>query len=107
MKKRRRLIWRLFPSYLLITLLSLLAVSWFASTYLRNFYLDQTAVDLALRLLAPTPADQARVVRIKNTHDLSCLWASSSVVDELRGRPGIKASPRGEPLRFSAAGSLE
>ena len=49
MKKRRRLIWRLFPSYLLITLLSLLAVSWFASNYLRNFYLDQTAVDLRTR----------------------------------------------------------
>jgi hypothetical protein len=68
---------------------------------------DQIAVDLALRLLAPAPADQARVVRIKNTHDLSCLWASTSVVDELRSRPGVEVSPRGEPLQFSVEGFLE
>jgi two-component system phosphate regulon sensor histidine kinase PhoR len=49
MKKRRRLIWRLFPSYLLITLLSLLAVSWYATSSLRKFYIDQTAADLKAR----------------------------------------------------------
>ena len=46
MKKRRKMIWRLFPSYLLITLLSLIAVSWYATRSLRHFYLDQTAADL-------------------------------------------------------------
>lgn len=68
---------------------------------------DRMAVDLSLRLLAPTTADQARVVRVRNTHDLSFLWASASVVDELRGRPGVEVGPRGEPLQFSAAGFLE
>jgi len=68
---------------------------------------DQMAVDLALQLLTPTPSDQARVVRIKNTHDLSCFWASSSVVDELRGRPEVTVSRRGKPLKFSAQGLLE
>ena len=49
MKKRKRLIWRLFPSYLLITLISLLAVSWYASEAMRHFFLDQTATDLKAR----------------------------------------------------------
>ncbi|MGD9026235.1 MAG: PAS domain-containing sensor histidine kinase, partial [Desulfobacterales bacterium] len=49
MKKRRRLLWRLFPSYLLITLISLLAVSWYASEAMRHFFLDQTTIDLKAR----------------------------------------------------------
>jgi len=49
MKKRKRLIWQIFPSFLLITLLSLLAVSWYASSSMRHFFLDQTAVDLNIR----------------------------------------------------------
>ena len=35
---RKRLIWQLFPSYLLITLISLLAVTWYASRSWRQFY---------------------------------------------------------------------
>ncbi len=49
MKKRKRLLWRLFPSYLLITLISLLAVSWYASDAMRHFFLEQTATDLKAR----------------------------------------------------------
>ena len=49
MSKRKKLIWQIFPSYLLITLLSLLAVSWYASESLHQFYLDQTATDLRAR----------------------------------------------------------
>jgi two-component system phosphate regulon sensor histidine kinase PhoR len=49
MKKRKRLLWQLFPSYLLITLVSLLAVSWYASDAMRHFFLDQTATDLKAR----------------------------------------------------------
>ena len=41
----------MFPSYLLITLLSVLAISWYASSSLRHFYLDQTAADLKTRAL--------------------------------------------------------
>ena len=49
MKKRNKLIWQIFPSFLLITLLSLFAVSWYASQSLRQFYLDHTATDLYAR----------------------------------------------------------
>lgn len=46
---RKRVLWQLYPSYLLITLISLLAVAWYASRSLRQFYFDQTAQDLEVR----------------------------------------------------------
>jgi two-component system phosphate regulon sensor histidine kinase PhoR len=46
---RRRLLWQLYPSYLLITLLSLIVVTWYASEYLRGFYYDWTAQGLLAR----------------------------------------------------------
>ena len=49
MKKKKRLLRHLFPSYLLITLISLIAVTWFASSSIRHFYLAQTAADLMAR----------------------------------------------------------
>ncbi len=49
MKRRRRLIWQLYPPYLLITIVSLMAVTWYASDTLVRFYLDQTAKDLEAR----------------------------------------------------------
>lgn len=49
MRKRTKLIWRLFSSYLLITLLALVAIGWFASAFMQRFYLSQTADDLEAR----------------------------------------------------------
>ncbi|NNL76450.1 MAG: HAMP domain-containing protein [Desulfobacterales bacterium] len=49
MKIPKRLFWQIFPSYLLITLLSVFAVSWYASKSLRQFYQDQTAIELHAR----------------------------------------------------------
>ena len=51
MNKRKKLIWQIFPPFLLITLLSLLAVSWYASSSLQHFFLDQTGLDLKIRAL--------------------------------------------------------
>ena len=51
MTKRKKLIWQLFPSYLLITILSLLAVYWYASRSLSHFFHEQTAADLRTRAL--------------------------------------------------------
>lgn len=45
----RKLVWQLYPSYLLITLVSLLALGWYASRSLREFYLTRTAVNLEVR----------------------------------------------------------
>ncbi|BBO87921.1 sensor histidine kinase [Desulfosarcina ovata] len=66
MNKKKRLIYQLFPSYLLITLVSLFAVSWYALSFTRQFYLDRTQADLevsgqmlkkqVMRLLRPLDA---------------------------------------------------
>jgi len=49
MVKRRRLLYQLFPTYLIITVLSLIAVTWLASRSFKQFYLNQSALDLEAR----------------------------------------------------------
>ena len=66
MKNKKRLIYQLFPSYLVITLVSLFAVSWYALSFTRQFYLERTQMDLEIngrllekqvvRLLSPLDA---------------------------------------------------
>ena len=66
---RRRLFWRLYPSYLLITLVSLLAVAWYASASLKRFCYEQAAAGLEARARlverqlgkGPALADEAAV----------------------------------------------
>ena len=70
--QKKRLIYQLFPSYLLITLLSLFAVSWYALSYTRQFYLERTRENLEAsgRLLEKqvlrhlNPLDAAAVDRL-------------------------------------------
>jgi len=45
-KHKKRLIWQLYPSYLLITLISLAAVSFYASRSFQHFIMKQTADNL-------------------------------------------------------------
>ena len=47
--KRRRLLWQLYPSYLLLILLVLLALGRFGLAGLREFHLQQTSKDLLTR----------------------------------------------------------
>ncbi|MFW5636739.1 MAG: HAMP domain-containing protein, partial [Thermodesulfobacteriota bacterium] len=49
MKSPRPLFWRLYPSYLLVTLMALLAITLYNSYTLERFYLSQTADDLRAR----------------------------------------------------------
>ncbi len=42
MKNKKRLIWQLYPSYLIITIISIVAVSWYYYSYLDQFYLERT-----------------------------------------------------------------
>ncbi|MEW5800769.1 MAG: two-component system histidine kinase PnpS [bacterium] len=51
MQKRKKLFWRIYPSYLFIALLSLAVVVWHASKSLRQFHLDQASFDLEARAL--------------------------------------------------------
>jgi two-component system, OmpR family, phosphate regulon sensor histidine kinase PhoR len=47
MKPQRRLIWQLYPSYLVLVLCAVLAVSWFATDFMRRFYVNQLRTTLA------------------------------------------------------------
>ncbi len=46
---RRRLLWQLYPTYLVIIGIALLAVTWDISGALRSFHAEQTALDLQAR----------------------------------------------------------
>jgi two-component system phosphate regulon sensor histidine kinase PhoR len=48
-KKKKRIIWQVYPAYLLIIVGSLMAVTWYASHELGRFYLDHTGDDLQAR----------------------------------------------------------
>ncbi|MBW2040329.1 MAG: HAMP domain-containing protein [Deltaproteobacteria bacterium] len=47
--RRKRLIWKLYPAYLVIILLSIVTVGIYASTTMKKFYLQKTAKDLEAR----------------------------------------------------------
>jgi two-component system phosphate regulon sensor histidine kinase PhoR len=49
MGRKKPLLWHLYPSFVLITIISLVAVTWYASRSLRHFFLKQTASDLEAR----------------------------------------------------------
>ncbi len=59
--KRRRLVWQLYPSYLLLILLVLLLVGWYVSGELRNFHYRQTANDLHARAQLVEPQLQGQL----------------------------------------------
>ena len=43
---KKRLFWRLYPTYLIISLVAVIAISGFAATVFKDFFLDQTHSDL-------------------------------------------------------------
>ena len=47
--KRKRLLWKIYPTYLLITIFTLLAIGWYASRTLQNFYHREVRSDLEAR----------------------------------------------------------
>src|SRR4030043_529573 len=47
--RRKRLLWKLYPSYLVIILLSIVAGGIYVSTALKDFYLQKTGEDLEIR----------------------------------------------------------
>jgi two-component system, OmpR family, phosphate regulon sensor histidine kinase PhoR len=46
MRKKRRLIWQLYPSYLLLILLSVSAISWYTTHSLHRFFINRIRGDL-------------------------------------------------------------
>jgi signal transduction histidine kinase len=79
----RRLLWQIYPAYLLITVFSLLAVGWLASREARQLYLARTAEDLAARAWLVEPEVRARL-----------LAADPGAVDALCKQLGRQAATR-------------
>jgi two-component system phosphate regulon sensor histidine kinase PhoR len=47
--RRRRLIWQLFPAFLILILFAITATTWYAVDLVRNFYFEQINQDLEVR----------------------------------------------------------
>ncbi|MBF0233434.1 MAG: PAS domain-containing protein [Desulfamplus sp.] len=47
--KRKKLLWEIYPSYLLIIIVSLIAVTYYSSNFYQKFFLEQTYEDLKSR----------------------------------------------------------
>jgi two-component system phosphate regulon sensor histidine kinase PhoR len=116
----RRLIWELYPSYILIVVLSIGAMTWLADRYVRRVYLEQTAADLEVRAILVedgvrallSPAQTEPVTRIcrdlgRRTHTrITVILPSGKVIgdseeeparmDNHADRPEVVAALRGE-----------
>ena len=94
MGKKRKLLWQLYPSYLLTTLLCLVAVSWYATSSLRHFYYDRTEATLE---------DQARLVmdRLEGNLTPDQTEKVDEICEELGERGDVRITvilPSGEVL---------
>ncbi len=61
--KRRPLIWKIYPTYLFIVLVSILAVSALAVTTIKHLYMNRVTADLRARLLLTEPGIARRLAR--------------------------------------------
>jgi len=87
---RKRLLWQLYPSYLLIILIGIIAVLWYASKSLRETYVERTATDLETR---------ARLLEKQVLAKLTSVKGES--VDSLCKELGKRASTRITVIRTS------
>ncbi len=111
MAKKRPLLWHLFPSYALIILVSVVAVTWYASASLKAFFLQQTASDLKARALlferqaVPyfDPLDEERIDRLckqggeASATRITVILRSGRVVGDSMEDPGRMDNHRDRP----------
>jgi two-component system phosphate regulon sensor histidine kinase PhoR len=66
---RRKLIWQLYPTYLVVTVIVLVAVTWYCSHFFRQFYINQTR--RSLTTLAYVVAEQMSIsLRTKDFREI-------------------------------------
>ena len=83
MKKTIRLIWQLYPTYLLITLIAVGAVSWYAANFLSDYFFTRTITDLET---------QGRIVEVLVTRHLDP--PDGTAIDRLCKKIGHSAPTR-------------
>lgn len=84
MPKRKKLLWRLYLIYLIITLISLFGVSWFASGSLKGFFLNQTASNLKKHaLLTKRLISEKRMLNDESSINALCQSISSEIATRI------------------------
>ena len=83
MQKTIRLIWQLYPTYLFITLIALGAVSWYAASFLSDYFIERTLTDLKT---------QGRIVEVQVDRHLEPLDAAA--IDRLCKKIGQSVPTR-------------
>jgi two-component system phosphate regulon sensor histidine kinase PhoR len=121
-RKKTKLIWRIFPSFLVITLLSLTVEAWYSTSYFKSFFLeiaqrelmvraslmqDQLAHDLNEHGVLPHQIDalckdmgekiQTRITVILNSGEvIGDSFARVETMENHRNRPEIKTAFSGK-----------
>ncbi len=80
---KRRLIWHLFPAFLIVVVLAILGVTWYMTVSMKRLYLAETADGL-----------KARAILVKNQIPLADIEVESPSVDSLCKRLGALSSTR-------------
>jgi len=70
------------------------------------FDTDREAIETALGMIGLTPPEQARVVRIKNTLDLTEIDCSEALLAEVKAHRRLRPAAEPGPIRFGADGNL-
>nr|WP_321400611.1 ATP-binding protein [uncultured Desulfobacter sp.] len=121
-RKKTRLIWRIFPSFLVIILLSLTVEAWYSTSYFKQFFLENSRNELMVRAslmqdrfaralyedgLPPQSIDrlckdlgekiETRITVILNSGQvIGDSFARVETMENHRNRPEIKAALSGE-----------
>ena len=67
---------------------------------------DREAMEVALKVCGEPNLDRVRVVRIKNTLELSDLYVSQNIWEEIKNKEGITKTGEARPLSFDQMGNL-
>ena len=119
MPAAKRLIWQLYPSYLLLVFIAVAGATWHASRSLKDFFLDRTAVELKARavLFAPQvslmldPLDEEGIRRVCSaigadaSTRVTVLLTSGRVVGDSREDPRTMENHADRPEFRSALSS--
>lgn len=67
---------------------------------------DELAIKTAFMWIGPVRSEEAKVIRIKNTLELSEMYVSEACLKELKGRPGIEVLEGPVEIQFDGKGNL-
>ncbi len=67
---------------------------------------DERAIQLAVRICNGIDKDHAKIVRIKNTMELSEIWVSEDLIDVVKENPNMEILGEPEPWGFDEEGNL-